>query len=177
MKMRFLLPLIFFLFLVAVLWRGLGLHPNQIPSPLVDKPAPAFQLQTLANPKKMTSNKDFIGHVTLVNVWATWCFSCAEEHDFLLNLIKKENLFLYGLNYKDDPIAAKDWLKKRGNPYNIIASDETGSVAIDWGVYGTPETFVVDKKGIIRYKHIGAITADIWEKDLQPLVNKLRGES
>jgi len=177
MKKRFLLPLIVFTLIIAILWRGLALHPSQIPSPLLNKPAPSFQLPTLSNPKKTTSNKDFMGHITLMNVWASWCFACAEEHELLLQLAKNQGITLYGLNYKDDVLAAKKWLKEHGNPYQTVAVDETGNAAIDWGVYGTPETFIIDKKGIIRYKQIGAITPEIWEQNLKPLIQQLRNET
>lgn len=171
------LPLLFFLIIVLVLWRGMGLHSSQVPSPLINKPAPTFRLPTLFDDSKTATNKDFIGHVTLLNVWATWCYTCAQEHEFLSELAKKESLFLFGLNYKDDTQAAKQWIDKFGNPYKIIAVDTNGIVAIDFGVYGTPETFVIDKKGIIRYKHTGPLTITIWENELKPLIQKLQSES
>lgn len=174
-KTFIVLPLLLFLVVVIILWRGLGLHPNQVPSPLIGKPAPAFELPILAS-KKITTNKDFIGHITLLNVWATWCYACAQEHEFLLELAKKEYFSLYGLNYKDNPIVAKEWLEKYGNPFRIVAVDASGKVAIDWGVYGTPETFVIDKKGMIRYKQIGPITPEIWDQNLKPIVEQLRNE-
>lgn len=170
---RFILPFIIFAAILFLLWKGLSLHPNQIPSPLLDKPAPHFSLPNLFEPKKMMSNKDLLGHVTLVNVWATWCESCAEEHDTLLQLAENEHVFFFGLNYKDDVTAAKKWLKQYGNPYQMVGVDRDGLAAIDWGVYGTPETFVLDKKGIIRYKQIGPIDSESWEKTLKPLIEKL----
>lgn len=174
-KMRFALPLLLFLIIVVILARGLRLHPNHVPSPLINRPAPTFELTQLAS-KKITTNKDFIGHITLLNVWATWCYACAQEHAFLLELAKNEYLTLYGLNYKDDPVNAQKWLKEYGNPYRIVGVDKLGSVAIDLGVYGTPETFIIDKKGVIRYKQTGPITSEIWEQNLKPLVDKLRAE-
>lgn len=176
MKTRILLPFIIFTAIVILLWRGLALHPNQVPSPLINKPAPTFNLPTLDNLGQTTNEKDFIGHVTLVNVWATWCFACAEEHNFLLQLAKNPGIQLYGLNYKDNNASAKKWLLEHGNPYKIIAVDNNGNAGIDWGVYGTPETFIVDAHGIIRYKQIGPITPDAWEKVMLPIVEKLRGE-
>jgi len=173
---RFILPLIIFILIFALLWRGLNLHPNQIPSPLIGKPAPTFSLPTLFDAKKVTTNKDFFGHVTLMNVWATWCVACAEEHHALVQLAQNKTVFFYGLNYKDDVTAAKKWLKQYGNPYRIVAVDQDGAAAIDWGVYGSPETFVLDKKGMIRYKHIGPIDTDSWEKNLKPLIEKLQHE-
>lgn len=171
------LPLALFLLIVFLLWRGLNLHPAQIPSPLINKPAPSFELPTLSDAKKTTTDKDFQGHVTLLNVWATWCYACATEHEFLKELAANENIVLYGLNYKDDLSAAKESLEKYGNPYRTVAVDQTGNVAIDFGVYGTPETFIIDKKGIIRYKQIGPIDAAVWEKNLKPIVKKLQDET
>lgn len=173
---RFTIPLIIFAIIVMVLWRGLSLHPNQVPSPLVNKAAPPFQLPTLFAAKQATQ-KDFLGKVTLFNVWASWCYACAEEHEFILHLAKDEHVNFYGLNYKDDPETAKKWLQENGNPYQVVAVDHAGIAAIDWGVYGAPETFIIDKKGIIRYKHIGPITAEAWEQKLKPLLVKLEQES
>jgi cytochrome c biogenesis protein CcmG/thiol:disulfide interchange protein DsbE len=174
---RFILPFIIFAAILFLLWRGLSLHPNQIPSPLLDKPAPNFALPDLLDAKKIRTNKDLLGHVTLLNVWATWCESCAEEHAFLLQLAKQNHVFFFGLNYKDDVKLANTWLKQYGNPYQMVGVDSDGVAAIDWGVYGTPETFVLDKKGIIRYKQIGPIDNETWEKTLKPLVEKLEKET
>lgn len=173
MKLRYILPLLIFICIAIILWRGLGLNPTQIPSPLIGKPAPSFTLPNLLN-NKLTSDKDFQGHVTLVNVWATWCFACAEEHAFLVELAKDPDVRLFGLNYKDDTEAAKKWLKQYGNPYRIVAADKTGNVSINWGVYGAPETFVVDKHGIIRLKYTGPLTPAAWEQTLKPLIDTLR---
>lgn len=174
---RFTLPLIIFIAIFILLFRGLGLHPSEVPSPLINKAAPSFTLPTLFDSKKTTSNQDLLNHVTLLNVWATWCYACAEEHEALLDLAKNEHLILYGLDYKDDANAAKKWLKQNGNPYKLVAVDTSGSAAIDWGVYGTPETFIIDKKGIIRYKQIGPITAENWEHTLKPLIQTLQNET
>jgi cytochrome c biogenesis protein CcmG/thiol:disulfide interchange protein DsbE len=170
------LPFFAFLLIVALLWRALSLHPSQVPSPLINKSAPEFTLPNLLEPMQISTNKDFIGHVTILNVWATWCYACAQEHAELLNIANNNKVILYGLNYKDDPEAAREWLKKNGNPYQTVAVDRSGETAINWGVYGTPETFVIDKKGMIRYKHIGPITADVWEEKLQPMVQQLQDE-
>ncbi len=176
-QLRLLIPLFIFFIIVIVLWRGLTLHPAEIPSPLINKPAPEFQLPTLLGTKKIMTEKDFLGQVTLLNVWATWCEACAEEHALLLHLAKDEQVNFYGLNYKDDVDAAKKWLADYGNPYKIIAVDQDGKTAIEWGVYGTPETFVIDKHGIIRYKQIGSITVENWARDLKPMVEKLQQEN
>jgi cytochrome c biogenesis protein CcmG, thiol:disulfide interchange protein DsbE len=177
MKIRFMLPLILFILVGLILWKSLALHPERIPSPLVNKVAPRFELPVLAGEKLKTTNQDFLGHVTLLNVWATWCVSCANEHDFLLQLANEKNITLYGLNYKDNVLAAKKWLQEKGNPYRLVAIDEDGAAAIDWGVYGTPETFVIDKKGIIRYKQIGPLTPEVWEQNIKPLVAQLWNEA
>lgn len=175
-SIRFIIPLIIFGVVVIFLWRGLFLKPNLVPSPLIGKSAPSFQLNQLMDPTLKTSHKDFLGHITLVNVWATWCIACKAEHDFLLKLSNHRDLMLYGLNYKDDPTKARDWLNTLGNPYQVVAVDQAGEVAIDWGVYGTPETFIIDKKGVIRHKHIGPISMDVWERDIQPVIRKLQRE-
>lgn len=176
-QMRVVFPLILFAFIVIILWRGLSLHPAKVPSPLINKPAPVFELPLLNYPDRVTTNKDFIGRITLLNVWASWCHACAAEHEFLVELGKKEYLSLYGLNYKDDPINASAWLHQLGNPYKIVALDRAGKVSIDWGVYGTPETFLIDKKGIIRYKQIGPMTPESWKQNFEPLVEKIRKEA
>ncbi len=174
---KFIMPLLIFIVIAIILWGGLSRPPNLIPSPLIGKSAPSFHVDQLTDLHKKTSNKDFIGHLTLVNVWATWCATCKEEHEFLLKLSNHHDLMLYGLNYKDDAEKARKWLSILGNPYQIIAFDPEGKVAIDWGVYGTPETFILDKKGIIRHKHIGALSMEIWEREIQPLIRKLEMET
>ncbi len=162
--MKKYLPLGLFLLIVILLWRGLGLHPNLIPSPLINKPVP-------------TSRSVFLGQVTLLNVFASWCEACAEEQGFLNQLAKNNKVRIIGFNYKDTPLKAKAWLKQYGNPYQNIMVDSKGETAIDWGIYGTPETFVIDKKGIIRYKVLGAISPDLWEETLGPLILKLESET
>jgi cytochrome c biogenesis protein CcmG/thiol:disulfide interchange protein DsbE len=176
-KLRYLLPLFIFIVVTAILWRALSLHPSEIPSPLINKQAPAFKLPVLLGSPAIMTENELRGHVSLVNVWATWCYACALEHDYLLELSKNTDFVLYGLNYKDDPTAAKKWLKEHGNPYSRIAVDESGDAAINWGVYGSPETFIVDKNGVIRHKQIGPITQDIWEKELKPIIDKIRNEA
>ncbi len=174
---KFTIPLILFVIIIGFLWHGLKVNPGMIPSPLISQPAPEFKLPQLFYPNETTSNDDFIGHITLFNVWATWCNICIEENDFLLKLTNIENLRIMGLNYKDDVALAKQWLHEHGNPYHVVAVDSSGNTGIDWGVYGTPETFIIDKKGIIRYKHIGPINAAIWEKTLYPIIVQLRNET
>lgn len=173
---KYLFSAIIFISIVILLWRGLSLHPAEVPSPLINQAAPVFTLPTLFDEKKNLTNKNFLGQVSLFNVWASWCGACEEEHGFLMQISQKYHVALYGLNYKDDPKKAKLWLKQNGNPYQLIGSDSKGMVAIDWGVYGTPETFVIDKHGIIRYKQIGPITEDDWKNNLWPLIKRLSHE-
>jgi len=177
MKIRFVLPLFFFLSIAFILWRGLSLHPNEIPSPFINKAAPNMALHSLFDTKRIVQNSDFKNKVTLVNVWATWCYACALEHTMLMRIASDNVVNLMGVDYKDNPISARTWLKEKGNPYQLVALDPAGDAAIDWGVYGTPETFIIDKKGLVRYKHIGPITADVWQQQLKPLIDTLQNEA
>jgi cytochrome c biogenesis protein CcmG/thiol:disulfide interchange protein DsbE len=172
--LRYLVPLAIFALLVAFLYRGLSLDPKLVPSPLVGKPMPTFTLTRLENPAVTISDADFKGKVTLLNVWATWCVSCRREHETLVQLAKTGQVDIYGLNYKDNREDANRWLAKLGNPYVANAFDSDGRVGIDWGVYGAPETFVIDREGIIRHKHIGPLTIEIINNEILPLVAKLK---
>jgi len=172
--LRYLVPLAIFALLVAFLYRGLSLDPKLVPSPLVGKPIPTFTLTRLDNPAVTISDADFKGKVTLLNVWATWCVSCRREHETLVQLAKTGQVDIYGLNYKDNREAANRWLSQLGNPYVANAFDSDGRVGIDWGVYGAPETFIIDQEGIIRHKHIGPLTIDIINDEILPLVAKLK---
>jgi cytochrome c biogenesis protein CcmG/thiol:disulfide interchange protein DsbE len=171
---RYLVPLGIFLVLVAFLYRGLSLDPKLVPSPLVGKPMPSFTLTRLEDPNASISDTDLKGKVSLLNIWATWCVSCRAEHEALLTLAKTGKVDIYGLNYKDDRAAAQQWLKQLGNPYVSNAFDDTGRVGIDWGVYGAPETFIIDSKGIIRHKHIGPLTVTVINEEILPLVAELQ---
>lgn len=173
--MRYLLPLAVFLVLVIFLGIGLTLDPKEVPSPFIGKPAPAFALPQVADPAKTLSPVDLKGQVYLLNVWASWCVSCREEHPVLLELAKRQTVPIYGLNYKDEREDALAWLDRFGNPYAASAFDADGRVGIDWGVYGVPETFVVDKAGIIRHKQTGPLTREIVEQKLLPLIRQLQG--
>lgn len=153
---RRFMPLIVFVALVALLAIGLTLNPRLVPSPLIGKPAPEFNLPLLLAEGSF-SNKDLIGHVTLVNVWASWCYACRQEHEVVKHL-SRNGARIIGLNYKDEPDDAKQWLAQLGNPYQSVAADRDGRIAIDWGVYGAPETFLIDKQGIIRHKVIGPLS-------------------
>ncbi len=174
--MRFLIPLLLFVVMVAFLAVGLKLDPREVPSPLIGKPAPTFNLPQLGDPNQSFGDSNLRGQVSLLNVWASWCVSCRQEHPLLLKLAKQNILPIYGLNYKDEREAALDWLKRLGNPYTVSAFDAEGKVGIEWGVYGVPETFVIDKKGVIRHKHTGPITEEAWQKTLLPLITQLQQE-
>lgn len=171
--LKYLLPLALFAALLILLGIGLTLNPREVPSPLIGKPAPSFKLPSLDDPNQTVSDEIFQGKVSLLNVWASWCMACRQEHPVLLELKRRGDAAIVGLNYKDSRDAARAMLEQSGNPYQVNAFDGDGKVAIDWGVYGVPETFVIDKHGIIRYKHIGAITPEDWEQKLAPLVRYL----
>ncbi len=171
-KLKFILPLALFFALVIFLAVGLRLNPREVPSPLVGRPAPTFTLPSLLKPEQSITPDIFQGRVSLFNVWASWCVACRQEHPYLMQLAR-EGVTLYGLDYKDTREAGLGWLDKLGNPYRQVLFDESGKAGIDWGVYGVPETFVIDKQGIIRYKHIGPITPKDWEEKIGPLVRYL----
>lgn len=170
---RYLLPLGGFMLLVILLGVGLRLDPRYVPSPLIDKPAPAFNLPTLKQPERTLSQEGLKGKVTLVNVWASWCSACRAEHALLVDISRKIKLNIVGLNYKDTRAEALQWLARYGDPYSVSVFDQEGRTGIDWGVYGVPETFVVDRQGIIRHKHIGPLTDDVVRDDILPLVHRL----
>jgi len=174
--LKYILPVVLFFVLFGFLFIGLYKDPSEVPSPLINKPVPQFSLPLLAEPENSFSHIDFQGKVSLLNVWATWCFACKQEHPVLNELAKLKVAPIYGLNYKDESIKAKAYLTNFGNPYAANAVDESGRVAIEWGVYGAPETFVVDKKGIIRHKHIGPLTFQDVQKTLLPLLEQLQDE-
>ena len=173
MNKKLLIPLGVFLVLCGFLFAGLWRDPREVPSPLIDKPAPAFTLAQLHQPAKTLGPADLKGQVWLLNVWASWCVACREEHPLLVEFAKKKVVPLYGLNYKDQREDANRWLARFGNPYDASLHDLDGRVGIDFGVYGVPETFVIDKTGTIRLKHIGPITPDVLRDTLLPLVKKL----
>ncbi|MBI4190967.1 MAG: DsbE family thiol:disulfide interchange protein [Betaproteobacteria bacterium] len=171
---RFLVPLAIFAALVAFLAVGLGLNPREVPSPLINKPAPAFELPQLHQPDKTFSQRDMKGKVWLLNVWASWCVSCRQEHPLLMDLAHSNAVPIFGFNYKDRRDEALSWLKQLGDPYVLSIADRDGRVGIDYGVYGVPETFVIDKQGAIRYKQIGPITPDALKNKILPLVKELQ---
>lgn len=169
----YLLPLATFLVVAVFLLRGLWLNPREVPSPFIDKPAPMFSLAQLAQPDAKFSPADMKGQVWLLNVWASWCVSCRVEHPVLNDMSRKGIVPIVGLNYKDQRADATKWLGQHGDPYLFSVWDIDGKVGIDYGVYGAPETFVIDKQGIIRHKHIGPVTPEALEKTILPLLAKL----
>jgi len=172
----FHLPLAVFAVLMAFLVIGLTLKPQEVPSPLIGKSVPSFQLAQLHAPQQSFSPQDMTGRVWLLNVWASWCVSCRDEHPLLMRLARSGALTLIGLNYKDKPEEAAAWLQRHGDPYRLSLLDREGRVGIDFGVYGVPETFVIDKDGVIRHKHIGPLTQQDLDQTVLPLIRRLRSE-
>jgi len=172
--MRYAIPLVLFLGLLVFLAIGLGHDPHEVPSPLIDKPAPAFQLPQLKEPSKTFSVQEMQGKVWLLNVWASWCISCRDEHPWLLEYARTGAVPIYGFNLKDRREDALAWLGELGDPYVLSVSDLDGRVGIDFGVYGAPETFLIDRNGVIRFKQVGPITPEIWQKIILPKVKELK---
>jgi cytochrome c biogenesis protein CcmG/thiol:disulfide interchange protein DsbE len=165
----------FFASLVALLAVGLTLNPREVPSPLIGKPAPPFELPRLDAPDRTFTQKDMLGKVWIMNVWASWCPPCLVEHPVITGLAKSGLAPVVGMNYKDKREDALPWLKKNGDPYHLSVFDAAGRIGIDYGVYGVPETYVIDREGIIHYKHIGPLTPEVAQKKIAPLVKKLSG--
>jgi cytochrome c biogenesis protein CcmG, thiol:disulfide interchange protein DsbE len=170
---RYLIPLGLFIVLVVFLAIGLGRDPHEVPSPLINKAAPTFRLPQLKEPTKTFSTEDMRGKVWILNVWASWCITCRDEHPLLLEYAKSGALPIYGLNYKDNREDALAWLGELGDPYVLSAADLEGRVAIDYGVYGAPETYLIDQNGTIRFKQIGPVTPDIWSQKILPMAQEL----
>jgi cytochrome c biogenesis protein CcmG, thiol:disulfide interchange protein DsbE len=180
LRARFLVPLavlIIFGGLVAVLGVGLTLDPREVPSPLINKPAPEFKLPELKHPDRTISKQDMLGKVWLLNVWASWCVSCREEHSTVLALARSGVVPVIGLNYKDERADGLAYLARLGDPYQVIGYDHDGRVGINFGVYGVPETYVIDKTGVIRYKQIGPVTPEVVRNKILPLVKELNGNA
>jgi cytochrome c biogenesis protein CcmG, thiol:disulfide interchange protein DsbE len=171
---RFVWPLVLFAVLVGFLAVGLNRDPREVPSPLIDKPAPAFKTTMLFRPEQVVTKDDLQGKVWLLNVWASWCVACREEHAVLVDFAKKGVVPIYGLNYKDQRADGVAWLQRFGNPYVESLVDLDGRIGIDFGVYGVPETFVIDRAGVVRYKHIGAVTPEVLRDKIEPLVRGLK---
>jgi cytochrome c biogenesis protein CcmG, thiol:disulfide interchange protein DsbE len=162
-----------FVALLALLALGLTLNPREVPSPLIGKPAPDFTLPLLAQPEKSFSQKEMLGRVWILNVWASWCAPCIAEHPVVSELAKAGPAPVIGLNYKDARDDALPWLKRHGDPFYLTVADVAGRIGIDYGVYGVPETYVIDRRGVIRFKHIGPRTREVALKKVQPLVKEL----
>jgi len=173
--LRYLIPLALFVVLVGFLARGLNLDPREVPSPLIGKPAPAFALTRLDDEARMVRREDMLGKVWVLNVWASWCAACRDEHPHLLDFAKTRQVPLVGLNYKDTRRDGLGWLARFGNPYDMSLFDVDGRVGIDFGVYGVPETFVIDKQGVIRFKQIGPVTPAVLRERIVPLLKELNG--
>ena len=169
-----LIPLIIFGVLVIFLAIGLTRDPREIPSPLINKPAPAFTAPVLGSEGLQFSNKDMLGKVWLLNTWASWCVACQQEHPILVKFAKTKTIPIIGLDYKDKEADGLKWLARYGNPYDVTISDKDGRIGIDFGVYGVPESFLIDKEGIIRYKQIGPITDEALRDEIIPLIRELQ---
>jgi cytochrome c biogenesis protein CcmG/thiol:disulfide interchange protein DsbE len=170
-------PLAIFMVLAILFWRGLSLDPTEMPSALLNKPVPVFDLPVIPAeenpPELIRANQEMIkGKVNLLNVWATWCLPCKQEHPFL-NALKAQGVAIYGINYKDSPEDVQRWLTELHNPYVFSVEDADGRLAVDLGVFGYPETYVVDKQGVIRYKHIGVVNEENWNATIKPIIDSL----
>jgi len=172
----FLWPLFIFVGLAVILGIGLTLNPRELPSPLIDRPVPQFRLPAVLGRTLGLASEDLRGEVSVVNVFASWCTACRDEHPLWMEVARNRSVPLHGLNYKDQPADAAKWLDQLGDPYTRTGADIDGRVGIDWGVYGVPETFVVDKRGVIRRKIIGAVTREKLDRQLLPLVRRLQAE-
>ena len=166
--LRYLIPAASFALLVAIFVKGLGQDPGQIDSPLIGKPAPSFSLESLGDPDWKVGSADFAGRPWLLNVWATWCSGCRDEHETLVAIAEENRLPMMGLNWRDERALALRWLAQLGNPYVSVAFDPEGRTAIDWGVYGAPETFLIGADGTVLKKHIGPMTPEIWRDEFLP---------
>ena len=172
-RVKLFIPLVLFVILALFLFRGLSLDPKAMPSALIDHPLPEFSLPELGRDRQLTQ-EDVVGQVVFLNIWATWCISCRVEHAYLQQLAD-EGITIYGVNYKDDDAAALGWLRDLGNPYVANIADREGSLGLDLGVFGAPETYLVDSEGIIRYRHVGVVDERVWTNVLQPLYLELLG--
>ena len=175
MKARYLIPLAIFAVLVVFLGIGLTLNPRDVPSVLIDKKAPSFTLPDLLDPERTVNSSDYAGQVWLLNVWGTWCPECWREHDYLIHLARVQKLTIVGIDWRDDAEDARQFLRQKGNPFVAVGFDPESRAIMDWGVYGAPETFLIDKQGMIRWKHTGPLSSEVWEETLQPLIRELEG--
>ncbi len=174
-RLKLFLPLILFALLAITLFRGLGLDPSEMPSALIDRPLPPFSLPALGQAVALTE-ADMVGQPALLNVWATWCVSCRVEHPYLKQLAE-QGIPIFGINYKDDDAAAQHWLDELGNPYRFNIADREGTLGLDLGVYGAPETYLLDAEGVVRYRHVGVVDEKVWRTILEPLYQQLKTRS
>jgi cytochrome c biogenesis protein CcmG/thiol:disulfide interchange protein DsbE len=171
---RYLAPLIMIAIMFPIFIVGLSRDPTEVPSPLLNKRAPEFELPSLKDPARTIGSADYAGQMALINVWATWCVGCRQEHDYLLKLASETDIPIYGLNWRDDRGDALAWLQQLGDPYVASAFDEDARVGIDWGVYGAPETFLISSDGIVLYKHISPLTEAVWLREFQPIIRAVK---
>jgi cytochrome c biogenesis protein CcmG, thiol:disulfide interchange protein DsbE len=169
---RYLVPAGVFVALVAFLYVGLGRDKETLPSPLIGKPAPQFELPRVDNPAQTIASREFAGRPYVLNIWGTWCVGCRQEHEALMEIARRGEVPLVGLNWKDELPLAQRWLQELGNPYVASAFDPDGRVGIDWGAYGAPETFLVDARGTVVYKHVSPMTLQVWEQKFLPLIEQ-----
>ncbi len=177
MKARFLIPLGVFLLLAVLLGVGLTLNPREVPSVLVNEKAPEFSLVDLFDANKRVTSADMKGQVWMINFWGTWCPECWREHAFLVEVAKRDGVKIVGVDWRDDLDEARAFLKNKGNPFVAVGVDPDSDTVMDWGVYGAPETFVIDKQGMIRKKHTGPLYEKIWQEEFKPLLKQLESES
>ena len=173
--LKFIVPFALFVLLAIFLFVGLNRDPSYVPSPLIGKPAPEFSLPSLQDASYPVSSKELLGQPWVLNVWGTWCGGCRQEHETLIAIARTKVVPIVGLNWKDDNALAQQWLRDLGNPYSVVAEDREGRVAIDWGVYGAPETFLVGADGTVLVKRIGPMTPEAWEKDFLPVIGRSGG--
>jgi cytochrome c biogenesis protein CcmG, thiol:disulfide interchange protein DsbE len=173
--LKFVVPFVVFLLLGAFLYVGLYRDPSYVPSPLIGKPAPEFHLPSLQDAAYPVDSKELHGRTWVLNVWGTWCGGCRQEHETLVAISRSNTVPLVGLNWKDDPAAAQEWLRTLGNPYAVVAEDQEGRVAIDWGVYGAPETFLIGPDGKVLFKHIAPMTMEVWNTEFVPRIQAAAG--
>ena len=174
---RFAIPLLVFLILVLFFWKGLGADPRKIPSALINQPIPEFSLPSLENSSEKLHRSLFKGHISILHVWATWCSTCKSEHPFWVDIARNEKIPLFGLLYKDAQYSAQAWLKTHENPYKKIIEDDSGHLAMDLGVYGTPETFLIDADGMVRYKISGPVDERVWSQEIVPRIKLLESKT
>ncbi len=175
-RFKFFIPLVIVAGIGIILSIALHLDPSKLPSALIGKPFPQFALPELLDEGRLISEKDLVGKVALVNVWATWCITCRVEHPYLVKLAQEYNIPIYGVNYKDDAVAAREWLLKNRNPYIFNIVDAKGDLGVDLGVTGAPETFVIDKNGRIHHKRTNVVDMRIWQEELKPVIDRLQHE-